>query len=123
MWLSKLWWWWCLQMALQVQPVFWDKIQDVNKLMLWTYYLDWRALYWHQNFWRSIRNQGVTWNWYIETLYYKFEGQKDPLEKLKDLKQEDDLKAYIQDFDMWNWDEINKKQAFGFLPGRVRIRD
>ena len=31
------------------------------------------------------------------------------------MKQEDDLKAYIQDFDMWNRDEINKKQALVFF--------
>jgi hypothetical protein len=37
------------------------------------------------------------------------------------LKQEDDLKAYIQDFDMWNRDEINKKQALVFFLGGLEV--
>lgn len=37
------------------------------------------------------------------------------------MKQEDDLKAYIQDFDMWNRDEINKKQALVFFLGGLEV--
>lgn len=38
-----------------------EKVQEVDKLKLATYYLNGRALYWHQNFMRCIENQGVTW--------------------------------------------------------------
>ena len=73
---------------------------------------------------RSIGNQVVTWNDYVEALYYRFGGQKNPLKELKDLKHEGDLETYIQDFDMlWNRAEIIEKQALVFFSGRVGSGD
>lgn len=69
-------------------------------------------------------DQGVIWNEYIEVSQYRFGGQKDPLEELKDLEQEGNLEAYIQDFDMlWNIASITEKQALVFFLGRVRSKD
>lgn len=100
-----------------------EEILEVNKLKLATYYLDGMELYWHENF-MSMGDQGVIWNEYIEVSYYRFGGQKDPLEELKDLEQEGNLEAYIQDFDMlWNIASITEKQALVFFLGRVRSKD
>jgi len=76
-----------------------EEIPNGNKHKLTTYYLEGKALYWHQNC-TSIENVVVIWNNYVEPLYCRFGGQKDLLEELKDLKHEGDLEIYIQDFNM-----------------------
>jgi hypothetical protein len=46
----------------------------------------------------------------MEAICYRFEGQQNPLEELMELKQLEDLKGYIQDFDiLWNKAKISKK--------------
>lgn len=47
----------------------------------------------------------------MEAICYRFGGQQNPLEELMELKQLEDLKGYIQDFDiLWNKAKINKKK-------------
>jgi hypothetical protein len=40
---------------------------------------------------------------YVKAICYRFRGQKDPLQELKDFRQIEDLESYIKDFDiLWN---------------------
>jgi hypothetical protein len=74
--------------------------------------LDGVALYWHQNFLRSLEGRETSWEDYVEAICYRFGGRQDPLEELMELRQHRDLEEYIQDFDiLWNKAEINEKQA------------
>jgi hypothetical protein len=81
------------------------------------------ALYWHQNFTRSIRGRVTTWEEYTEALYGWFGGQQDPLEELMELRQTGSLEAYIQDFDvLWNKADISERQAMVFFIGGLEIK-
>ena len=52
-------------------------MNDYEKFKQTSYYMDERALYWHQNF---IKNRlKVLWDEYIEARCCRFRGQKDPL--------------------------------------------
>lgn len=54
----------------------------------------------------------------MEAICYRFGGQQNPLEELMELKQLEDLKGYIQDFDiLWNKAKISKKQALVIFLG------
>ena len=77
-----------------------EEVPEAEKLKLASYYLDGMTLYWHQNFMRSKCGQLVTWKEYVEGLCGRFGGHKEPLEELKDLKQEGDLETYIRNFDI-----------------------
>ena len=69
-------------------------------------------------------NQRVTWEKYVEAICYRFGGQQNPLEELMELKQLEDLKGYIQDFDiLWNKAKISKKTSFSYLFGRSGERN
>jgi hypothetical protein len=93
-----------------------EEIAKTEKLKLASYYLKGMTLYWHQNFMKSKGGQVVTWSEYIEAICYRFDGQKDPLEELKDLRHMEDLKVYTRDFDiLWNMIEISEKQALMFF--------
>lgn len=71
---------------------------------------------------RSLGNQEVYWEEYVEALCARFDGQKDPLEELMDLRQVKSLEAYIQDFDiLQNKADISEKQAFMFFMGGLEI--
>ena len=95
-----------------------EEVPDAEKLKLASYYLDDMALYWHQNFMRSNGGRVVGWNEYVEAICGRFGGHKDPLEELKDLKQEGDLETYIKDFDiLWNRAEIDERYALIFFLG------
>jgi hypothetical protein len=99
-----------------------EEVPEAEKLKLTSYYLDGMALYWHQNFMRSKGGQVVTWKEYVEGLCERFGGHKDPLEELKDLKQEGDLETYIRDFDiLWNRAEIDERYALIFFLGGLEI--
>ena len=90
------------------------EMNDSEKLKQASYYMDDRALYWHQNFVRH--RPDVQWSEYIEALCCRFGGQKDPLEELKDLKQKADLETYIQEFDiLWNRAKMTERQALVFF--------
>jgi len=90
-----------------------EEIDEQDKLKLASYYLDGMALCWHQNFMRSLGGQAVSWLKYVEALYYKFRGEKNPLEELIELKQKNDLETYIKDFDiLWNRYEILRKMLW-----------
>jgi hypothetical protein len=97
------------------------KIEEVatsEKLEIASYYLDGVALYWHQNFLKSLGNQKSSWEDYVETICYWFGGQQDPLEELMELKQRGELEEYIQDFDiLWNKAEVSEKQALVIFLG------
>jgi len=46
----------------------------------------------------------------VEAICERFGGHKDPLDELKDLKQEGDLETSIKDFDiLWNRAEIDER--------------
>nr|TKR68966.1 hypothetical protein D5086_0000309060 [Populus alba] len=93
-----------------------EEVPDADKLKLASYYLDDTALYWHQNFMRSNGDRVVTWSEYVEAICGRFGGHKDPLEELKDLKQDGELEAYIKDFDvLWNRAEIDERYALIFF--------
>jgi hypothetical protein len=64
-----------------------EDVADSEKLQIASYYLDGVALYWHQNFLRSLGNQKASWEDYVEAICYRFGGQQDPLEELMELKQ------------------------------------
>ena len=67
---------------------------------------------------RSNGDRVVTWSEYVEAICGRFGGYKDPLEELKDLKQEGELEAYIKDFDiLWNRAEIDERYALIFFLG------
>ena len=54
----------------------------------------------------------------MEAICGRFGGHKDPLEELKDLKQEGNLETYIRDFDiLWNRTEIDERYALIFFLG------
>jgi len=90
-----------------------EEIAEQDKLKLASYYLDGMALCWHQNFMRSLGGQAVSWLKYVEALYYKFRGEKNPLEELIELKQKNDFETYIKDFDiLWNRYEILRKMLW-----------
>ena len=90
-----------------------EEIDEQDKLKLASYYLDGMALCWHQNFMRSLGGQAVSWLKYVEALYYKFRGEKNPLEELIELKQKNDFETYIKDFDiLWNRYEILRKMLW-----------
>ena len=94
------------------------EIQEPEKHKLGSYYLDDMTLYWHQNFMWSSGGRVGTWNEYVEAICERFDGQKDLLEELKDLKQEGNLETYIKDFDiLWNRVEIDEKYALVFFLG------
>ena len=64
----------------------------------------------------------MTWKKYVEGLCGRFGGHKDPLEELKDLKQEADLETYIRDFDIiWNRAEIDERYTLIFFLGGHEI--
>jgi hypothetical protein len=95
-----------------------EEVPDAEKLKLASYYLDGMALYWHQNFMRSNGGRVVIWNEYVEAICRRFGGHKDPLEELKDLKQEGNLETYIKDFDiLWNRAAIDERYALIFFLG------
>jgi len=86
-----------------------EDITDFDKLQITSYYLEGVALYWHQNFLRSVRNQRATLEEYVEAICYRFWGQQDPLKELMELKKLGDLEEYILDFDiLWNKAEISE---------------
>lgn len=100
-----------------------EEIPENDKLKLASYYLDGMALYWHQNYTRNLEGQELTWPEYVDALYYRFGGQRDPLEELTKHKQEGDLEGYIKDFDMlWNRAQISEKQALVFFLGGLEIK-
>jgi len=89
-----------------------EDVVDSEKLQITSYYLDRVALYWHQNFLKSLGNQKSSWEDYVEAICYQFGSQQDPLEELMELKQRGELEEYIQDFDiLWNKAEVSEKQA------------
>ena len=96
------------------------EMNDSEKLKQASYYMDDRALYWHQNF---IRHRPeILWSEYIDALCCRFGGQNDPLEELKDLEQKADLETYIQEFDiLWNRAEITERQALVFFLGGLEV--
>ncbi|KAJ6910657.1 hypothetical protein NC652_021345 [Populus alba x Populus x berolinensis] len=54
----------------------------------------------------------------LEGIRGRFGGHKEPLEELKDLKQEGDLETYIRNFDIiWNRTEIDERYALIFFLG------
>jgi len=90
-----------------------EEIVEQDKLKLASYYLDDMALCWHQNFMRSLGGQVVSWLKYVEALYYKFRGEKNPLEEFIELKQKNNLETYIKYFDiLWNRYEILRKMLW-----------
>jgi hypothetical protein len=64
-----------------------EDVADSEKLQIASYYLDGVALYWHQNFLRSLGNQKASWKDYVEAICYRFEGQQDPLEELMEHRE------------------------------------
>jgi hypothetical protein len=64
-----------------------EDMADSEKLQIASYYLDGVALYWHQNFLRSLGNQKASWKDYVEAICYRFEGQQDPLEELMEHRE------------------------------------
>jgi hypothetical protein len=62
---------------------------------------------------RSLGGQAVSWLKYVEALYYKFRGEKNPLEEFIELKQKNNLETYIKYFDiLWNRYEILRKMLW-----------
>jgi hypothetical protein len=99
-----------------------EDVADSEKLQIASYYLDGVALYWHQNFLRSLGNQKASWEDYVEAIYYRFGGQQDPLEELMELKQQGELEEYIQEFDiLWNKAEMSEKQALVIFLGGLEL--
>jgi hypothetical protein len=99
-----------------------EEVADSDKLQIASYYLDGVALYWHQNFLRSLEGQNTSWEEYVEAICYRFGGRQDPLEELMELRQHGDLEEYIQDFDiLWNKAEINEKQALVIFLGGMEL--
>nr|TKS06826.1 hypothetical protein D5086_0000120230 [Populus alba] len=101
---------------LTLEELISEEVLNAEKLKLASYYLDDMALYWHPNFMHSNSDKVVTWNEYVEAICERFGGHKDPLEELKDLKQEGELEVYIKDFDiLWNRVEIDERYALIFF--------
>jgi hypothetical protein len=95
-----------------------EEVADSEKLQIASYYLDGVALYWHQNFLKSLGNQKSSWEDYVKAICYRFGGQQDPIEELMELKQRGELQEYIQDFDiLWNKAEVSEKQALVIFLG------
>jgi hypothetical protein len=93
-----------------------------EKLQIASYYLDGVALYWYQNFMRSLGDQKTSWEDYIEAICYRFGGRQDPLKELMKLRQSGDLEEYIQDFDIfWSKAKINEKQALVIFLGDMEL--
>jgi hypothetical protein len=87
-----------------------EEIKETEKVRLASFYLDGMALYWHQNFTRSIRGRVATWEEYTEVVCGQFGGHQDPLEELMELRQTGSLETYIQDFDvLWNKADISER--------------
>jgi hypothetical protein len=100
-----------------------EEVADSDKLQIASYYLDGVALYWHQNFLKSLGNQKSLWEDYVEAICYRFGGQQDPLEELMELKQRGELEEYIQDFDiLWNKAEVSEKQALVIFLGGLETK-
>jgi hypothetical protein len=59
-----------------------EEIGESERLKLVSYYLDSMALFWYQNYMRSLGGQEVTCKEYVEALCARFGGQRDPLEEL-----------------------------------------
>nr|TKS09199.1 hypothetical protein D5086_0000096030 [Populus alba] len=99
-----------------------EEVADEEKLQIASYYLDGVALYWHQNFLRSLGDQKTSWEDYVEAICYRFGEMQDPLEELMELRQSGDLEEYIQDFDiLWNKAEVNEKQALVIFLGGIDL--
>jgi len=73
---------------------------DSEKLQIASYYLYRVALYWHQNFLRTLGDQKTSWEEYVEAICYRFGERQDPLEELMELRQSGELEEYIQAFDI-----------------------
>ena len=95
---------------------------DSEKLQIASYYLYRVALYWHQNFLRTLGDQKTSWEEYVEAICYRFGERQDPLEELMELRQSGELEEYIQAFDiLWNKAEINEKQALVIFLGGMEL--
>ena len=67
-------------------------------------------------------NQEVTLGEYVKAICYQFRGWKDPLEKLNDFRQIEDLEGYIKDFDvLWNKTEISDNQVLIFFLRGLKV--
>lgn len=99
-----------------------EEIKETEKVRLASFYLDGMALYWHQNFSKSVRGRVVTWEEYTEAVCGRFGGHQDPLEELMELRQTCSLETYIQEFDvLWNKADISERQAMVFFIGGLEI--
>ncbi|XP_073265974.1 uncharacterized protein [Populus alba] len=97
-----------------------EEVADDEKLQIASYYLDGVALYWHQNFLKSLGDQKTSWEDYVEAICYRFGERQDPLEELRELRQSGDLEEHIQDFDiLWNKAEVNEKQVLVIFLGVI----
>lgn len=72
-----------------------EEIGESERLKLVSCYLDSMALFWYQNYMRSLGGQEVTWEEYVEAPCARFGGQKDPLKELMELRQVGNLETYI----------------------------
>ena len=99
-----------------------EEIPEAEKLKLTSYYLDGMALYWHQNYTRSLEGHELTWAEYVEDLCCRFGCQRNPLEELTEHRQEGDLEEYIKNFDeLWNRAQISERQALVFFLGGLEV--